>query len=286
MLAVGAVTVPFLIRGRDGGARAPIRAVAQPDRAAPVAPDAAGVPLPVRLTGAAAKFTGDNADAPAISSAELLTLERELKQTADATWPMYRDMTLACRGAMEDARGMQWGQRACETFFGSPERRATLDLDAVRDFARWADRVHLAAAKSESTELAETLIAFAQDGRLQLRKGDASLFGSLLAGSGARERLRSAVEDGTGLPNPALGEIVTWAHRHADDMPAWKQHVEDRVAATDGDTKALWLAIQGGVEAVRFTPVQPGRRGVWLAEAEKIAQRDTTRKQLAVCRAY
>jgi hypothetical protein len=238
------------------------------------------------LTQTAALFKDDNAECPAVSTNVLLALERDLSNTPAPTWEMCRDMALTCRAAMDDAKGMQWGAKACELFLGTPTQRAALDLPAVREFACWIDRIHLVAAKHEFPELAETLLAFAQDGRLRLAKGDGALFGRLLMGPATRARLQTGIEDRDGLPRPTLGEIVTWAQRCADDMETWKKHVEDRVAATEGDRKALWLVIQGAVETVRITPVQPGRRGVWLDAAEKTAQTDPVRQQIALSRGY
>jgi hypothetical protein len=232
-------------------------------------------------------------DEHSLVAKDLEPVEKALQkknEEAPLLYMNHRDMALSLRSVVEDARAMDWGQRAFDAMLGgreySGEREAPAErrgsLDMLRDLARLLQATHLSARSEQvGVQFAQALVELSERGPLDLARTDAPLFAPIIKSNDARRVLSAKVVQANDRPNLAIAEVLTWASRKSSDLAVWKKFVEERIEKNKGDTKALWLVVCGHIEVVRITPVEPARRLRWITQAESVAESEAVRAAIA-----
>jgi len=97
-----------------------------------------------------------------------------------------------------------------------------------------------------------------------------------------RQVLEDDLLDDQGSPRLAAARILAWAYRENGVIQQWRDKVEAKIAASQGDAKALWQVVKGFTEPLVQDPPNLMRRGHWLKVA--LATAATEQVKLVVLR--
>ncbi|MDY7011921.1 MAG: hypothetical protein SVV80_14415, partial [Planctomycetota bacterium] len=79
--------------------------------------------------------------------------------------------------------------------------------------------------------------------------------------------LKAALTDEQGNPRAMVANILAWTYRNAGELNAWREFLDQKVAATVGDGKALWLMAKAYTESIVPKKVDMRRSFRWLNAA-------------------
>ena len=155
--------------------------------------------------------------------------------------------------------------RGYTALVGSEEARSTVTLGQLRDLAIFLDHHLLVGPGQGYPAFAAALARLARRGGLA--SGAHVVLAFPLGTPEARRILAAELLDGQGDPRLGVAKVLSWAYRNAGELTAWRDSLDQNIAASQGDTKALWLAAKG--YAVTLLPERPNllRRKRWLNRA-------------------
>ncbi len=97
---------------------------------------------------------------------------------------------------------------------------------------------------------------------------------SLLCTPESRQLLQDELIDNQGNPRLAAAKILAWAYRDVGQLKDWRKLVDDKIAASQGDSKALWLAVKAYSDTLVTQPPNPLARKPGLDQALAAAASD------------
>lgn len=110
---------------------------------------------------------------------------------------------------------------------------------------------------------------------------DPAILAEPLGTEETREVLENALANAQDLPHLALAKVLAAAYRRAGELLPWRLSLEERIEASEGDSRALWLAVKGYTETLVTEPPSPLRRYPWLKEALEAVESEAVRLAVA-----
>jgi len=126
---------------------------------------------------------------------------------------------------------------------------------------------------------ASTLARLAKEGKLAAPLGweSARILAAPLGTPETQQVVRDELLDAQGTPRLVIAKILAWVHRNAGNLETWRDLLDTKIAASDGDTKARWLQARAYAEAL--VSEKPDRLAgkTWLEEALSVAESPSLR---------
>ena len=183
---------------------------------------------------------------------------------------------LSGAGKMDKAK--EWAMRFYSSRVGTEAARQSVDPYTVLIISELLWRSGL-------TDKRENYPAYGAALAILVRKGadikgadfECKLYARALGGPETRQILFDDLVDSQGSPRLAAARILAWAYRERGELQQWRDKVEEKIGASQGDAKALWLVVKGFTEPLLQEPPNPWRRGFWLKSALAAAATDPCR---------
>ena len=195
-----------------------------------------------------------------------------------ADFEMLADMAKAWLGVYHGPNAQVWAAKACDLVLGTPAKRAAVAFNDARAVAELLKQTGTMSNVVASTQLANAAVSLAARGQFILGPGDAERFAPAATTTEGKALLMAALNVG---PDLGLAKVVGSGCRMHGSLLAWKADLNNRIAGSSGDTKALWLLARGHMDAYLVTPANTLRRFAWIKQAEKHGQSDVG-KRMAV----
>ena len=217
------------------------------------------------------------AEGDAAAVAPLMDNIEQAWLAADRKAPMSLDQMhriwQCLRQTGNPAKINDWLMRAYGTRFGTEDKWKGVDPGTLWWFAE-----HM--GESAMGGKGQGYPAFAAATARRIREGASfwpyqlPLMSSLLGTPESRQLLQDELIDDQGNPRLAAAKILAWAYRGAGQLKDWRKLVDDKIAAGQGDSKALWLAVKAYSDTLVTQPPNPLARKPGLDQALAAAASD------------
>ncbi len=248
------------------------------------------------FTGAAAEKTlADGADrlgraaltAPRATAEQKAAIAATLEAQAAGDGPVgfYGCVRIArlWRIAEDWAKARTWFLEAYEAAVGTPEGRQTVSMAVLNDLARYLYDYDLTYEYHGRPVETVAFPAFAEAAARHAREGSLSprspaKMATLLASPADRAVVRAELVDAGGAPRLPVAKLLAYAHRDVGESADWRTFLKQQLdAATDPDSRALWLSALGYAEVLAQDPPDPLARRRRLDEALAVAETEPVR---------
>lgn len=140
----------------------------------------------------------------------------------------------------EGAKQQQWVLIAYDMAVGSEAARQSVHIHQLERLGDFLTGAGLAGPSHEYPEAAQALAWRARQGTLEESKSP-ELLAPLVLGEQSRAILEEALVDEAGQPRRAVAEALAHAYARTGQLEAWRSELDERIAASEGDAKAMWL---------------------------------------------
>ncbi len=172
-------------------------------------------------------------------------------------------------GNSEKARA--WVMRAYSSRLGTEVARESVSVAELRVLSTMLEVMGLTGKGKGYPAFAAALAAHARKGTLNVAwatgKGIPQKLAVPLGTPETQQVLENDLLDAQGAPRLDVAKILAWAYRNAGELSPWCDFLESRIAGTEDDTRAFWLAAKGYAMTLVPDPPNRLRRRRWLNDA-------------------
>jgi hypothetical protein len=160
--------------------------------------------------------------------------------------------------AKKDKAG-EWLMRAYSARLGTDTARKSADLAMLWWFAEQFELTGLV-GKGKGYPAYAAALAQQVHGGGGPAEGGIPTYALPLGTPETRGVIQDELLDADGNPRLVVAKLLTWAYFNAGELKSWHDQIETKIGGSQGDTKALWLAVQGYVESLAPKPLNPAVR--------------------------
>jgi hypothetical protein len=187
-------------------------------------------------------------------------------------------------------KAQEWAMRLYSRALGYQAQKPS--LYQLGRLAHLMNDVGLVGKGKGYTAFATALANLARTGKLNTR-ADGKLgglgwqrrkLGYPVAAPEARGIVEAELLDDQGLPRIEVARILAWAYRKNEELDAWCQLVDQKLAdpETSSDQKALWLLVKGHAASLRPASAERNRQWPYFAPAIAAAQSENVKVQVLI----
>ena len=186
------------------------------------------------------------------------------------------------------ARARAWAGKAMVRTVGSDEAPRTPGLHSVGRLAHLLndtltidrEQGHMAYAAALASLAAEDNLWTGVYGRLSSTGWQRRKLAYPLGDEASRDLLREHLFDAEGHMRVEVARILGRAYRFSGKLDQWRQEVEQRLEAGDGDSRAWWWVVKADVRAIALQPYDYRRGFEALDQAWLSAESEPVRRQV------